>query len=174
MAQAFDRLVFRVQRLGRIGALGAALLAAAVAAELALVRPLHDERAVLAEDNERTRLARLAQNRADETRLRQDVMPLSPAAETALRRLFQAAEEEGLNLEQGDYRLIDESGAGRRRYQLTLPLSGPYPAIRSFLARSLNDDRALALNAVELRRETIEAGDLEANLRFTLYLGPDA
>jgi hypothetical protein len=52
-----------------------------------------------------------------------------------------------------------------------LPVSGPYPAIRAFLAKSLNDDHALALNAVELRREVIEDSDLDAILRFTLYLG---
>jgi hypothetical protein len=174
MAQMFDTLLYHLQRLGRAGGVGALLIAAALFVEAGLVRPMQAERAALAESNEQLRLARMAQNRAADVDREQQSMPLSPAAEAALRQLFQAAEDEGLNLDQGDYKFIDDSGTGHRRYQLTLPVIGPYPAIRAFLARSLNDDHALALNAVELRREVIEDTDLDAVLRFTLYLGPDA
>lgn len=172
MARIHETLLYRLQRLGRAGALGAALIAAALIVEIALVRPMLAERAELAERGERLRLAGLAQARAGET-VQAPALPLSPAAEAALRQLFRAAEEEGLNLDQGDYKLTDKSG-DRRRYLLTLPVTGPYPAIRAFLAKALNNDRALALNAVELRREAIEDTDLDAILRFTLYLGSES
>lgn len=174
MARMLETLLYRLQRLGRTGGLGAALIVVALIAEAVLVRPMQAERAELAGRNEQIRLAHMAQSRATETRQEQAIMPLSPAAEAALRQLFQAAEEEGLSLDQGDYKLTDESGTNRRRYLLTLPVSGSYPAIRAFLAKALNNDHALALNAVELRRETIEGNGLDAILRFTLYLGAEA
>lgn len=173
MAKMLETLLYRVQRLGRAGGLGAALMAAALIVEAGLVRPMQAERAELAARNEQLRLASLAQRRAQTSAQEQSAMPLSPAAEAALRQLFQAAEEEGLDLEQGDYKLTDESGTPRRRYLLTLPVTGPYPAIRAFLAKALNNDHALALNAVELRREVIEDADLDVILRFTLYLGAE-
>lgn len=169
MARMLDILLYRAQRLGRAGGLGAALIAAALIAEAGLVRPMQAERAELAVRNERLFQENRAQARAQENAQAQPALPLSPAAEAALRQLFQAAEEEGLSLDQGDYRLTDESGTARR-YQLTLPVTGSYPAIRAFLAKALNNDHALALNAVQLRREAIEEADLDAVLRFTLYL----
>jgi hypothetical protein len=174
MPRIYETLLYHLQRLGRAGAAGAALIAAALIVETAFVRPMQAERAELAGRGEQLRLASMAQARADETVQAQPAVPLSPAAEAALRQLFQAAEEEGLSLDQGDYKLTDESGANRRRYLLTLPVIGPYPAIRAFLAKALNDDHAIALNAVELRREAIEDADLDAVLRFTLYLGAES
>lgn len=174
MARMLETLLYRLQRLGRIGLLGAALIAAALIVETVLVRPMQAERTALAESNEQRQLAQLTQNRADETMQEQQAMPLSPAAEAALRQMFQAADEEGLSLDQGDYKLTDESGTSRRRYLLTLPVTGSYPAIRAFLAKSLNNDHALALVAVELRREVVEDTDLDAILRFTLYLGAES
>lgn len=172
MARMLETLLYRAQRLGRAGGVGAALIAAALIAEAGLVRPMQAERAELAARNEQLRLANLARDR-EATAQEQPALPLSPAAEAALRQLFRAAEEEGLELDQGDYKLTEESGTPRRRYLLTLPVTGPYPAIRAFLAKALNNDHALALNAVELRREVIEDADLDVILRFTLYLGAE-
>ncbi|MBS1147354.1 MAG: hypothetical protein H6R08_1530 [Proteobacteria bacterium] len=44
------------------------------------------------------------------------------------------------------------------------------PEIRAFVAQALNADPALALTAIQLRRERIESPDLDGLLNFTLYL----
>jgi hypothetical protein len=95
---------------------------------------------------------------------------LAPEAEVTLRRLFDAAGQSGLELVQGEYRLVDVKDAGLRRYQLLLPVYGQYSEIRSFLAKALNQDAALALTAIQLRRDVIESTDMEAVLSFTLFL----
>jgi len=84
--------------------------------------------------------------------------------------LFDAADKAGLKLDQGEYRLTEVKDAHLRRYQLSLPVYGGYPEIRAFVAQALNTDPALALNAIQLRRDRIESPDLEALLNFTLYL----
>lgn len=168
MASAADRLIYHLTRLGRPGAVGAVLLAAALAADAVLVQAMEAERDQLAEANERARLVRPAGERAQPAAPAE--LPLSPAAEAALARLFKAAEAAGLSLVQGDYKLSGEAGAGYRRYQLTLPVAGRYPAIRAFLAAALDGDPALALNDLRLARDEIGADELEARLHFTLYL----
>ena len=174
MKKLYEAMLYYLYRLGNVGAVGVILLGAALFLEFAKVQPMLAEFAELAASNEQVRMAQVIESReTDETQV-QDVMPVSPAAEAALRQLFMAADKAGLDLEQGEYKLVEDTGTNRRRYTLTLPVIGSYPAIHSFIARSLNDDHALALNSIEMRRETIEDSELDALLSFTLYLGAES
>jgi len=94
----------------------------------------------------------------------------APAAAAARRRLCGAAGRAGLELDRGEYRLTEIKDAHLRRYQLSLPVDGGYPEIRRFVAEALNADPALALTAIQLRRDRIESPDLEGLVNFTLYL----
>lgn len=165
MASA-DLLLHRFGRLGRPGALGGALLAAALAVELFAVRDTVTEADRLAAANARTRHAvRTAPRAAAPV-----AIPRSLAAEAVLAHLFGAADRAGLTLARGDYKLLAGDAGTGRRYQLSLPVRGRYPAIRVFLAAALDDNPALALNDLRMQRDAIESEDMEATLRFTLYL----
>lgn len=173
MAPAFNTLRFHLGRLGWVGAAGAVLIVGSLAYDAGVMRP----RAAALEEQ----LIRNAQARRAAEALRAQAAteadagvaarpPLAPAAAAALRRLFDAADKAGLELTQGEYRLTEVKDAQLRRYQVSLPVAGGYPEIRAFVARALNADPALALTAIQLRREGIESTDLEAQLNFTLYL----
>lgn len=169
MSRLMDRMLFHVQRLGRVGALGGALVASALVADVGLLQPMEGQLNTLVVDNQRAMLVPPEERRrpgAGEV----GRTSLEPAADAALGRIFHAAEASGIELARGDYRLVKESGASHRAYQFTLPVVGAYPAIREFIAEVLADEPALALNSVILRRDSIETPDLEAVLRFTLYL----
>lgn len=172
MARALAVTGFYLRRLGWVGLAGAALIAASFAYDAAVVRP----RAVALED-QLARNEQARQNAAQSDAKAETAAPgavaqptLAPAAAAALRRLFVAAEGAGLQLSQGEYRLTEVRDVRLRRYQLALPLAGGYPEIRGFVTEALNADPALALNAIQLRRERIESPDLDAQLSFTLYL----
>ena len=60
-------------------------------------------------------------------------------AQDQLAKLYRIAVSNGIALRQGDYRLVAESDGRLQRYQVTLPVAGPYPAIRRFLAESLDE-----------------------------------
>lgn len=177
MAASFDTLRFHLGRLGWAGVAGAVLIVGSLAYDAGVVRP----RETALEDQ----LNRNAQARRTAEALRAQAAsqadagvaarpPLAPAAAAALRRLFDAADEAGLQLAQGEYRLTEVKDAPLRRYQLSLPVAGGYPEIRAFVAQALNADPALALTAIQLRREQVENPELDALLNFTLYLEPGA
>lgn len=168
MSRPVDYLLYHVQRLGRVGAVGALLLAAAVVMDLAKLQPLHRDLTALQEENQMAAVAKPA--KANDARALETTVPVATAAEESLRQLFQAAAKSGLSLDQGDYTLSSEKSGDINPYQISLPLYGSYPAVRGFIARALNENPALALAYVEMGREVIEDTDLETTLRFTLFL----
>ena len=173
MARPLDTLKFYLGRLGRVGAVGAALIVASLAWHAAVVRPSEAALQHQLVKNEQARLAAEAQRAQAETEAATgiDGQPaLAPAAAAALRRLFDTAAKNGLELAQGEYRLSVVRDAGLQRYQLALPVAGGYPEIRAFVGQALNADPALALAGIKLRRERIESPDLEGLVNFTLYL----
>ena len=99
-----------------------------------------------------------------------DRLPSPSEAPEGVARLFAAATHAGLSLEQGTYRPAGEQGAGLRRYQITLPVTGDYPAIRAFLAEALERQPGLALDSLALSRETFASAEVKARLGLTLYL----
>jgi hypothetical protein len=172
MARPIDNVKFYLGRLGRVGAAGALLIVISLLYDNAVVKP---REVALAKQIQRNELARhraaSQETRATQIAAEQAAQPaLAPAAAAALRRLFDAADKAGLELTQGEYRLTEIKDAHLRRYQLSLPVYGSYPEIRAFVAGALNADPALALSAIQLRRDSIESPDLDALLNFTLYL----
>lgn len=87
-----------------------------------------------------------------------------------LAALHRAALAEGLALERADYRLIDEGAGPLMRYELVLPVSGPYPGLRRFIDRALAQLPVLALDQVSFERPTIAEARVQARLRFTFHL----
>jgi hypothetical protein len=172
MARPLAIVRFYLGRLGKVGAVGAALIVASLAYDSGVVQPRKGELAEQLQRNEQAQRAAAEQRaRAEQTNADASGQPaLAPAVAAALSRLFDAADKAGLDLDQGEYRLTEVKEAHLRRYQLSLPVSGSYPEVRAFLTRALNADPALALNAIQMRRDRIESSDLETMLNFTLYL----
>jgi len=173
MARSLDTFWFYIKRLGWAGAVGAALIAGSLAYDASVLKSREAALEAQLSRNEQARLAAealRAEATAEDNAGAAGQPPLAPAAAAALRRLFDAAGRAGLELAQGEYRLTEVKDARLRRYQVSLPVAGGYPEIRAFVARALNADPALALTAIQLRREGIESTDLEAQLNFTIYL----
>lgn len=88
----------------------------------------------------------------------------------ALEALNRNAAAQGVQLEQGEYRLLPAGADKLARYEMTLPVKGDYPRLRTFLAQMLADWPSLSLDSVSFQRQ--KAGDplLEAQVKFTLLL----
>jgi hypothetical protein len=82
--------------------------------------------------------------------------------------LLRLAEDDGLSIRRGDYRLQADAGGGFVRYQMTLPVKGTAPAIHHFIQAALLDHSALALESVQFKRERIESSEIEARLQWVL------
>ncbi len=173
-----DWLRYGLARLGWPGSVGLALLLAAGLLHGLEVRPMRD-----ANLNLQQRAAGLAKQvrpaRATEAAKPADLSVTLPGTERmpeAVARLFAAARHAGLTLQQGAYRSVGEKPAGQNpngllRYQISLPVTGEYPAVRAFVAEALEREPSLALDGMRLAREGMDQSEVDAELRFTLYLG---
>lgn len=89
-----------------------------------------------------------------------------------LRRLHRAAQAQGLRLAQSQYRPQPDPGGKLIRYQILLPARGSYPEIRRFLAQAAREVPGLALEGIRFQRRDIGETELEAQIRFTLFIAP--
>ncbi len=102
------------------------------------------------------------------------LFPRSLVAVTSLAKVYGHARARGLELERGEYRVLDD-GTGRLiAYQADLPIKGSYVQIRQFLAAILAELPFAALEEVAFERRRISDATIEAKVRLTLYIARDA
>ena len=97
--------------------------------------------------------------------------PTTRSLPELLRTIQQAAEAKGLHLDKGEYRLSHEGEFPLTRYLVTLPLRGGYGDVRGFVNEVLDTVPAAALEDLTLKREAIGDTQVEARVRFVLFLG---
>jgi hypothetical protein len=97
--------------------------------------------------------------------------PAGPSLPDVMAQLERAAMQHDLLLEQGEYRLFREQDFRLARYQITLPVRGSYTDVRGFVNEVLDTVPAVALEELTLKREAVDEPELEAKVRFTLFLG---
>jgi len=88
-----------------------------------------------------------------------------------LERIYAAAEKNGVRVDAGEYKLLQERGWKLDKYQITLPVKGSYPQIRGFISQVLADIPAIALDEVDFRRDGVGNAVLDVRLRLTLFTG---
>ena len=96
-----------------------------------------------------------------------------PKQETAsdwMAKLYNAAAQQNLNLEQGDYRLVHDRDGKLTHYDIDLPVKGGYVQVRKFVAQALADVPNLALHSITFSKQKIGDVAVDAQLKFTLYL----
>lgn len=163
-----------VERLGRVGGIGAALLMGCGVFYLSAVVPANEQLAAVQERRASEELARRSGSIALDTQQQlREFIAFFPELDTSSRWLailFTAASEEGLELAQGTYRLNTEDVIGLASYQITLPVRGAYPNIRRFLGRVLTEVPAASLDSVMFRRERSADGIVDARIVIALHL----
>jgi hypothetical protein len=176
-------VIWRLRRWTRALTWPAAAAAGLVAFETAFyfsaMAPLLQERSKL-----RDEVALLSQTSAQS---RGHVTPMSdPRAELAefygalaqpasvpdlLRKLHRAARDQGLSLDQAEYRPLPDPEGRLIRYQILLPAKGTYPEVRRFLVQAGGEIPGLAVDGINFQRQQIGDPALEAQIKFTLFLG---
>lgn len=88
--------------------------------------------------------------------------------------LFKLTKKQGLKVEKGEYALVERPGGAMRRFEVTFPVSGTYPQIRTLLLSSLATLPAAALSDVVLEREKVADSRVRATLRFVFFVRKEA
>lgn len=154
-------------------ALALALVAAAAALHAGMVAPLRAQLAAIErEAHAAERQARRSRNEAPELQLEAFYaqFPSSDVVPSHLAKLFTIAQSHGLTLRQGEYRLLRDRDARLARYQIVLPVQGSYVKVRRFASAALAAMPTAALEQIAFERKRIGDGQIDAQLRFTLYL----
>lgn len=86
-----------------------------------------------------------------------------------LARIYNVAQANGLELRQGDYKVVRAKGERMTQYQITLPLAGGYNQIRRFAAQVLVEMPTLALDQIKFERKQANDSTIEAQIMLTLY-----
>lgn len=98
------------------------------------------------------------------------IFPAQRNAPQWLKKLFALAAQNGLSLQQGEYKTERDKVGRLQRFQMVLPVRGEYTQIRSFLAALATEIPVIALENVQFSRDNVDDPVVEARIRLTLYL----
>jgi hypothetical protein len=165
-----------LERLGWQGVAGVLLVGAAITAHFVLLKPEMARAGVL-----RAELTRLAKRPpqpaaapADSPRAQMTefyrLFPPSNRASQVLQKIVDAAEREGLKLEQGEYRVVRDPGGELVQMHITLPVKGSYTQVRKFIAAALAAAPSLALQGVQMERDKIGDSAIEARVHLLAFM----
>lgn len=159
---------------GLPGALGVFLLLAAVLGAYVGRAVNDDRRATL--DGEQVRLARRESapeagpdERAQLTAFLERFPPVA-ALPDSLRRLNEHAAAHGINMQRTDYNSSAVAGTSLTLVSLAIPVQADAGAIYAWLGALLQEMPEVALDSVNLKRESTETAGVEAEVRLQLYL----
>lgn len=99
-----------------------------------------------------------------------EALPSEDERFALVKRLLLAAQAQDLLPQQVDYKLEAEALTKVVRYQLVLPLKGDFSRIQAFLVEVLNENRSVAIDSLSIERESVELGDLEARVQFSIFM----
>lgn len=100
------------------------------------------------------------------------LLPSEKSLPDLMEKLFDAAYDNDLELEQGSFKLMREKDAIFSRYQIIIPAQGSYSDIRKFVTRVLKELPAASLDQVSFHKNDVSDEEVIAELKFTLYLSP--
>lgn len=96
-----------------------------------------------------------------------------PAEESSpqwLEKLMGLAANNGLSLNDGEYKVTRDNVGKLVRYQMTLRVKGEFPQIRKFLTDLPSVLPVVALETVQFERQKVADAIVEAKIKLVLYL----
>lgn len=88
----------------------------------------------------------------------------------AIDRLHAAASAAALQLEVGSYRFAGAPGDPLARVEVTVETRGSYPQLRGFVVQALQQDPAISLDALQLRRAGTDEPVVAGEFRFSTFM----
>ncbi|MDR2625136.1 MAG: hypothetical protein LBC37_02260 [Zoogloeaceae bacterium] len=86
----------------------------------------------------------------------------------ALQDLLRLAEDDGLSIQRAEYQAQVDIRGAFTRYRINLPVRGTAEAVNRYIYAALLQQKNLALESVQLKRDTLDASGLEARIQWVL------
>lgn len=97
----------------------------------------------------------------------------TPARQQRLEALLDVVARHGLQWQRSELRQTREAALAMARYQITLPLTGSYGAIRAMVNEALLADPGLSLDRLRVSRASLSGSSLEAETVWSLWMRTD-
>jgi hypothetical protein len=91
-----------------------------------------------------------------------------PDIPQAVQDILGAAEDTGLSIRSAEYRVQTEDRGGFMRYRINLPVQGTAEAVNQYIHAALSRQKNLALESVQLKRDSLDSSELEAHIQWVL------
>jgi Tfp pilus assembly protein PilO len=169
--QWLPRLAWSVQRTGRAGLSGVALLLASlvflVSTHLPLAREVEQLRSQLQVAH--AQAVKTPVSVSDSGTVLLHSLPGRAQMPALLGILLHQAGTAHLTIDTGKYETTALKSGGVMTYQISFPVTGPYPQVRQFIDATLAALPAVAVTELSLTRKTIGDGAVEAQIRLTAF-----
>ena len=167
----------QAERAGPIGIAAGVLAVLTLAAWVGPGRAIPAETLALTRDNEALQRRPVAPRASDaaltsEGQLRafENGFADARALNTRYARLWELARRRGVALRQAEFKLTETGQDEFAHYAIQLPVSADYASLRGFVVDALREMPGLALEEMSLRREDSRSLQLDARLRFVLFV----
>jgi hypothetical protein len=98
------------------------------------------------------------------------ILQSGPEPNELLRKMASVAKHEQIALAQADYQHHVDTAIGVIRVQISQPLRATYPQLRNYLESVLTTVPSASLDQVVARRENVTQAQLEARLKWSLWI----
>jgi hypothetical protein len=171
LTRSVPMAVYRFNRIGRSGVAGVSLILFAGVFLYAAVLPQYRAISALREEigeaqrhgptdfSPRVRLNRFADN-----------LPKRSELPRIAGQIFKLAASAGVTLDRGRYELAPLHSGHLARYRMTFPIKGPYPGVRQFIDATLNAIPSAAVDGFRIERKAAGDANVEADLRFSIFV----
>jgi hypothetical protein len=165
------RLVWRVERMGRPGLAGLALIGATAIFAFSTHLPMADEVAKLRSNLQevQSRAATQPQSALNEPANAVHGLPARTEMPQVLGVILKQASDAQLSIDTAKYEINTTKVGGLVRYRLSFPIDGPYPNVRRFIDSTLIAIPGLAIDDLSIVRKAISDNSVEAQLRMTIF-----
>ncbi|MBU1424266.1 MAG: hypothetical protein KKH12_14800 [Gammaproteobacteria bacterium] len=169
----------QMKNIGLTGMAGVVLVALGIAVYLGAVLPQQARSVQLTQDvaeaqarRKNAQLNPVVDTRSPEAQLHvfHEFFPARQEAPKLLKTIYRAANAGSISLAEGEYKYGAGMPGGMVVYQVDLPVRGSYVQIRKFIVKVMNSLPSAALAEVSFKREMVGSGQLEAMVRFKIYL----
>lgn len=172
-------LGYHMHRLGLPGMLGVALLLAAVLSWVLLVRSAgreiltnqHKLEALQKHQSDTSTVpANSALDREDQLRVFYSNFSAAQELPAALKRIYQAAEKQGLTLETGEYMRLQTPSERLARFRVSLPVKGSFKQVLGLMDSVLQENNTVALETAAFKRDKVDDEIVEAKVVFLVFM----
>lgn len=167
-------VMYQVNRIGRTGATGGALLLFTAIFFFSALLPQQKQLSSL---EQQLQLARRSGGMAESAPVRlnrfMSALPRRSELPTIAGRVFTLAAASHITLDRGRYELTPMRAGHLAQYRMTFPIKGHYPDIRHFLDAVLSGIPSAAVEGMRIERKAVGEDTVAADLRINIFVRND-